>query len=167
MEPTSNGTPFTRLFPEYRFEPAIAWTPLNKERLIKYNPLLAICLLAAVWVVLYYAFPLYYFAIILIVYLSISIPFILSCIDIGAKKATPLAELADYVQPYTVGGTSRNPKYTFFVKNDKMGLLNVTAHNIAIPAQYDSLFWREKGKILSVRSGAEQFEIDLLENRLK
>lgn len=68
------------------------------------------------------------------------------------KDAPELQEIADYIQDYNYTGLShgkKNPLYKFFVKNEKFGVLRVDDYSIQIPAQYDMLEWREKGRMLT------------------
>ena len=83
------------------------------------------------------------------------------------EPQTPLPKLADYIQEYKYGGTSKHPKYVFFVKDNKFGVMNVTEFNVAIPAQYDEIAWREPNRILTVTKGNETYDIDIFGNQLR
>lgn len=78
-----------------------------------------------------------------------------------------LPVLADYIQEYKYGGTSKHPKYVFFVKDNKFGVMNVTEFKVAIPAQYDEIAWCEPSRILTVTKGNETYDIDIFGNQLK
>lgn len=66
---------------------------------------------------------------------------------------------ADYVEK-----TWRFSKYIFFVKDRKFGLFDKV--EIVIPAEYDRLSWKEKGRILVAERNGETFLIDIFGNRL-
>ena len=78
-----------------------------------------------------------------------------------------LPKLADYIQEYKYGGTKKHPKYVFFVKDNKFGVMNVTEFKVAIPAQYDEIAWREPNRILTVTKGSETYDIDIFGNQLR
>lgn len=78
-----------------------------------------------------------------------------------------LPKLADYIQEYKYGGTEKHPKYVFFVKDNKFGVMNVTEFKVAIPAQYDEIAWREPNRILTVTKGNETYDIDIFGNQLR
>lgn len=112
-------------------------------------------------------------------YLSIGILFsvlsIILCLHIyklftkhkELEPQTPLPKLADYIQEYKYGGTSKHPKYVFFVKDNKFGVMNVTEFKVAISAQYDEIAWREPNRILTVTKGNETYDIDIFGNQLR
>ena len=83
------------------------------------------------------------------------------------SKRVKLSSLADYIQEYKYGGTSKHPKYVFFVKDNKFGVMNVTEFKVAIPAQYDEIAWREPSRILTVTKGNETYDIDIFGNQLR
>ena len=83
------------------------------------------------------------------------------------SKAKSLSSLADYIQEYKYGGTKKHPKYVFFVKDNKFGVMNVTEFKVAIPAQYDEIAWREPNRILTVTKGNETYDIDIFGNQLR
>ena len=78
-----------------------------------------------------------------------------------------LPKLADYIQEYKYGGSKQHPKYVFFVKDNKFGVMNVTEFKVAIAAQYDEIAWREPNRILTVTKGNETYDIDIFGNQLR
>lgn len=78
-----------------------------------------------------------------------------------------LPKLADYIQEYKYGGSKQHPKYVFFVKDNKFGVMNVSEFKVAIPAQYDEIAWREPNRILTVTKGNETYDIDIFGNQLR
>ena len=83
------------------------------------------------------------------------------------KSDKSLSSLADYIQEYKYGGSKQHPKYVFFVKDNKFGVMNVTEFKVAIPAQYDEIAWREPNRILTVTKGNETYDIDIFGNQLR
>ncbi len=91
-----------------------------------------------------------------------------SKLDNFNKNIKPtLQTIADYIQAYKYGGTKKHPKYVFFVKDSKFGVMNVTEFKVAIPAQYDEIAWREPNRILTVTKGSETYDIDIFGNQLR
>lgn len=85
----------------------------------------------------------------------------------GTKK---LREVADYCQRYSYWGIFRNrktPKFVFFVKDNKFGLLDVAHYSVFLPANYDSLEWREKKKYLNAVITGRNYIIDIYGRELK
>lgn len=80
------------------------------------------------------------------------------------NKSTNLRSLADYIQKYRYTGLIRGrkkPILKFFVKDSKMGLMDVAHYCVFLPAQYDVLEWREKNKYLNATIGNRTFIIDV------
>lgn len=86
------------------------------------------------------------------------------------KRTKPLNEIADYIQKYHYLGIidrKSHPRYVFFIKDGKFGLMNVTTYSVAIPAEYDSLSWhKEKGYIKAIKDNNETI-IDINGNKMK
>ncbi len=86
------------------------------------------------------------------------------------EKNNQLRKLADYVQRYRYTGLSegRNtPVLIFYVKDNKMGLLDVAHYCVFLTAQYDKLEWRETNKYLNAIIGKRKFMIDIYGKELK
>lgn len=63
-----------------------------------------------------------------------------------------LKDVADYIEPYSYGGMRHNPKkplYVIFIKDNKMGLLDVSTFSIKIEADFDVLTWHTKNEYLN------------------
>lgn len=86
------------------------------------------------------------------------------------RKNTPtikLVEVADYIQ--CKGKCQIRYPYAFFVKDHKFGLIVLKIGGeikVLIPAIYDKLSWKEKGKILIVERNNQTYMIDIYGNRL-
>ena len=86
------------------------------------------------------------------------------------KGTKPLHEVADYCQKYSYWGIFRKrktPKYVFFVKDRKFGILDVAHYSVSLPAKYDFLSWREKKKYLDAVIAGRHCIIDILGRELK
>lgn len=107
----------------------------------------------------------------LLIFILALIPFLIPFIKCYKKdklrKSKSLPSIADYIQEYKYGGTKKLPKYVFFVKDNKFGVMNVTEFKVAIPAQYDEIAWREPNRILTVTKGSETYDIDIFGNQLR
>lgn len=85
-------------------------------------------------------------------------------------KNNQLRYLADYVQKYRYTGFMqgrKTPILKFYVKDNKMGLLDVAHYCVFLPAQYDKLEWREKNKFLNATLGNKLFIVDIYGKELK
>lgn len=85
-------------------------------------------------------------------------------------KDNLLKNSADYIQKYRYTGLIRGrkkPILKFFVKDNKMGLVDVAHYCVFLPAKYDVLEWREKNKYLNATIGNRTFIIDINGNELK
>lgn len=105
--------------------------------------------------------------------ISLSI-FLLTYIICGYKKCSkntkPLKFYADYVQKYSYWGIFRKkktPKYVFFIKDNKFGILDVAHYKVYLSARYDYLEWREKKKYLNATLDGRNYIIDIYGNELK
>lgn len=86
------------------------------------------------------------------------------------EKNNLLRNSADYVQKYRYTGFIRGrktPILKFYVKDNKMGLLDVAHYCVFLNAQYDKLEWREKNKFLNAKLGNRTFIIDIYGKELK
>lgn len=109
----------------------------------------------------------------IIVYLILSLLFFffskLSKRSLPAKENL-LKNSADYIQKYQYTGLIRGKKkpiLKFFVKDNKMGLMDVAHYCVFLPAQFDVLEWREKNKYLNATIGNRTFIIDINGKELK
>ena len=85
-------------------------------------------------------------------------------------KNNPLSKVADYVQKYSYSGFlkgRKSPVLKFYVKDNKMGLLDVAHYCVFLNAQYDQLSWREKNKYLNAKDGGRSLIIDVHGKELK
>ena len=85
-------------------------------------------------------------------------------------KDNLLKNSADYIQKYRYTGLIRGrkkPVLKFFIKDNKMGLMDVAHYCVFLTAQYDVLEWREKNKYLNATTGNRTFIIDINGNELK
>lgn len=85
-------------------------------------------------------------------------------------KDNLLKNSADYIQQYSYSGFikgRKKPVLKFFVRNNKMGLMDVAHYCVFLPAQYDMLEWREKNKYLNATVGNQTFIIDIKGTKLK
>ena len=84
-------------------------------------------------------------------------------------KNNQLSNVADYVQKYRYTGfiRGRKPILKFYVKDNKMGLLDVAHYCVFLNAQYDKLEWREKNKLLKASLNNKTFIIDIHGKDLK
>ena len=86
------------------------------------------------------------------------------------QKSNRLSNYADYVQKYRYSGFIRgrkNPILKFYVKDNRMGLLDVAHYSVFLSAQYDRLEWREENKYLNATSGNRTYIIDIYGKELK
>lgn len=86
------------------------------------------------------------------------------------KDAQPLHEVADYCQKYSYWGIFRRkktPKFVFYVKYNKFGILDVAHYSVFLPARYDFLEWREKKKYLNAIIDGRNCIIDIYGKELK
>ena len=77
-----------------------------------------------------------------------------------------LQDIADYIQKYTLLAFSKESQYVFFVKNNKMGILDVQSQHVVIPAEYDMLTWKTKNNILQAKIHGSAFLIDINNKKL-
>ena len=93
--------------------------------------------------------------------------FFISCYIIiySYKKKTPpnYALLADYIQ--RISGSS--PRYQFFCKNGKMGVIDIKRCQVQIPAKYDVLKWKTSQSIIIAIKNNQTLYIDIHGNELK
>ncbi len=147
------------LYPEYKFIP----TNLEKWEL---NGICAVC------VILSGCFIYAALALIVVFFYDNNIPLLVSAIvflcglipcfvvfkkNHPSKNAPKLSEIADYVQK----PRSTKTKYYFYIKDGKFGVLDVSKYKVQIPAQYDKLEWREKGRYLNAIKDSENIIIDI------
>ena len=114
----------------------------------------------------YFIVPIVIFFILLL----ISVLIIVLYKRVFPNKNTNPRSLADYIQKYQYTGLIRGrkkPILKFFVKDNKMGLMDVAHYCVFLPAQYDVLEWREKNKYLNATVGNRTFIIDINGNELK
>lgn len=86
------------------------------------------------------------------------------------KDTKPLREVADYCQKYSYWGIFRKrktPKFVFFVKDGKFGILDVAHYAVFLQAKYDFLSWREKNKYLNAVIAGRHCIIDIFGRELK
>lgn len=87
------------------------------------------------------------------------------------RPKTKLAELADYIQSYHYTGMfrrKRTPKYVFFVKDNRFGVMDVAHYRIALEAGYAKLEWREKNRLLyATTASGQRLTIDMKGNILQ
>lgn len=87
------------------------------------------------------------------------------------RPKTRLAELADYIQSYHYTGMfrrKRTPKYVFFVKDNRFGVMDVAHYRIALEAGYAKLEWREKNRLLyATTASGQRLTIDMKGNILQ
>lgn len=86
------------------------------------------------------------------------------------QKDNHLFDIADYVEKYRYTGFikgRKKPILKFYVKDNKMGLLDVAHYRTFLSAQYDKLSWREKNKYLNATVGNREFIIDIYGKELK
>ena len=87
------------------------------------------------------------------------------------RPKTKLAELADYIQSYHYTGMfrrKRTPKYVFFVKDNRFGVMDVAHYRIALEADYAKLEWRENNRLLyATTASGQRLTIDMKGNILQ
>ncbi|MCD8202264.1 MAG: hypothetical protein LUD48_01310 [Prevotella sp.] len=72
----------------------------------------------------------------------------------------------DKIERYCYLGIRHSRKkslYKIFVKNDKMGLIDVTQYYVAIPARYAFMEWKDKQSILTVTLNDDTYDINVRE----
>lgn len=81
------------------------------------------------------------------------------------KKKTPphFAQLADYIQRIS----SNSPRYLFFCKNGKMGVLDIKRCEVQIPARYDVLKWKTSQSIIIAKRDNQTSYLDIYGKELK
>lgn len=86
------------------------------------------------------------------------------------KDARPLCEVADYCQKYSYWGIFRRrktPKFVFFAKDNKLGILDVAHYCVFLSAGYDYLSWRQKNKYLNAIVDGRKCIIDIYGKELR
>lgn len=90
------------------------------------------------------------------------VSFILSVYLKNKTTFNNIPEVADYIQ--TSGNVRR---YPIIVKNNKIGVYDISAKNIIIPCEYERLEWDILGKVLNVYHKEKgQMKIDIHNNEL-
>lgn len=79
------------------------------------------------------------------------------------KHKVYLRRNADYIQ----SNVSCFQRYRFFLKNNKMGLVDVKRFKVTIPAKYDMLQWRYTDKIVDASLEGERLVLDVRGNMLE
>lgn len=79
------------------------------------------------------------------------------------KHKVYLRRNADYIQ----SNISSFQRYRFFLKNNKMGLVDVKRFKVTIPAKYDVLQWRYTDKIVDASIEGERLVLDVRGNILE
>lgn len=79
------------------------------------------------------------------------------------KHKVYLRRNADYIQ----SNISSFQRYRFFLKNNKMGLVDVKRFKVTIPAKYDVLQWRYTDKIVDASVEGKQLVLDVRGNILE
>lgn len=86
------------------------------------------------------------------------------------KGTKDLNQIADYCQKYYYWGIFRRqktPKLVFFVKDNKLGILDVAHYCVFLSAGYDYLSWREKNKYLNAIVDGRKCIIDIYGTELR
>lgn len=91
-----------------------------------------------------------------------AVSFILSAYFKNKTTFNNIPEVADYIQ--TSGNVRR---YPIIVKNNKIGVYDLSAKSIIIPCEYERLGWDILGKVLNVYHKEKgQMKIDIHNNEL-
>lgn len=168
------------IYPELNFQPTSVYNwqkPLFSRSL--YLPVMLIMILAISWALycilfddyegeeLWIILCLWIFSFLLCLYRFIS-----NKRKISKLNDVSLQNIADYIQMYTLWDFSKKSQYVFFVKNNKMGVLDVQSQRVVIPAEYDMLTWETKNnwktkyKILQAKIHGSTFLIDINNKKL-
>ena len=79
------------------------------------------------------------------------------------KEKESFNSLYDKIEPYYYLGIRHSRKrklYKMFLKEERMGLLDVSNYKLAIEPHYSSMKWKKKQSILTVTLNCDTFDID-------
>ena len=158
-------------FPEYNFVPTNFYD-WRKPWLARFATIIALIISVLLFVIAIGCFLIHNWVEGNIV-LLIAIIFLLISLQVKRKypsKTNHLYNYADYVQKYKYSGSIRGKKtpiLKFYVKDNRMGLLDVAHYCVFLAAQYDKLEWRENNKYLKASLGNQSFIIDIYGKELK
>ena len=81
------------------------------------------------------------------------------------KKRVPSLELIEnlpkIVDKIETGMKPSHPRYLFFKKNEKWGVYDYKYCTVVLPAQYDSISWKQKGQVFTVTEGDKTYMINV------
>jgi len=74
-------------------------------------------------------------------------------------KETDIEDLSSVADKMETGLKPSHGRYLFFVKEEKWGVYDCVNFRVVVPAQYDSVFWKKKGKRLIATEGSKNYLI--------
>lgn len=156
------------VFPSYDFVPVSVYKwPINPLWKILYYFFILLAIISVLFEINmiepYQYSPEHYFSFIVLWGIIFFISFYI--IIYSYKKKTPpnYAKFADYIQ--RISGNS--PRYQFFCKNGKMGVIDIKRCQVQIPAKYDVLKWKTSQSIIIAIKDNQTSYIDIHGNELK